>query len=86
MVVPLDCGDTDSRADSRATQLALETHQDGRRFRIEHDAAAGYYLYVFDGARCTHDHLQDSLRHAKAFAHEEFGVPEDAWADATPTI
>lgn len=70
----------------RTARPASQTELDGRRFVIEPDAGVGYYVYVFDGARCTHDYLQDSLRQAKEFAFEEFGVPEDAWREAIPTI
>jgi hypothetical protein len=66
--------------------MILEATHDGRRFTIEEDSTAGYYLYIFDGQRCTHDYQQDTLEVAKKFALEEFGVPEDAWSDATPTI
>jgi hypothetical protein len=30
--------------------------------------------------------FQDSLRHAKEFAFAKFGVPTDAWRDATRNI
>jgi hypothetical protein len=66
--------------------MTLEATHGGRRFTIEEDSTVGYYLYIFDGQRCTHDYLQDTLEAAKEFALEEFGVPEDAWGDATPTI
>ncbi len=39
----------------------------------------GYYLYVYDGERNTHDYLQDTLQFAKDQALEEFGVPLSAW-------
>jgi hypothetical protein len=51
---------------------------------IEQDEAAGFYIYAFDGERCTHDYLQDTLEIAKQCARKEFGVPEDAWHEATP--
>jgi hypothetical protein len=57
---------------------------DGRRFLIEHDEKAGWYLYVFSGDRCTHDHLQDTLDQEKAQALEEFGVPRSAWRSQEP--
>jgi hypothetical protein len=66
--------------------MSLETTHGGRRFTIEQDSSAGFYLYVFDGQRCTHDYLQDTLDHAKKFALDEFGVPYDAWSEATQTI
>ena len=66
--------------------MRLEAEHGGRRFVIEHESAVGYYVYAFEGAHCTHDHLQDTLDLAKACARDEFGVPEDAWREATPTI
>jgi hypothetical protein len=53
-------------------------------FKIEEDANAGFYLYTFEGGKCTHDYLQDTLALAKKFARDEFGVPEDAWHGSTP--
>ena len=58
----------------------LKAEHDGRRFRIVHDAQVGFYIYVYDGARCTHDYLQDTLDHAREFAREEFGVPVQSWS------
>ena len=69
--------------DNSSEPLVLEASHDGRRFVIEEDKAAGFYIYVFDGECCTHDHLQDTPELAKQFAREEFGVPEDAWHEAT---
>ena len=66
--------------------LRLEAEHAGRQFKIEHDSRVGYYVYAFEGSRCTHDHLQDSLELAKECAREEFGVPENAWREASPTI
>jgi hypothetical protein len=62
------------------TQQTLQAEHGGRRFRIVHDAAAGFYLYVYDGARCTHDYLQDTVDLAREFAREEFGVPVHSWS------
>jgi hypothetical protein len=61
----------------------LEASHGGHRFVIEEDKRAGFYVYAFDGQRCTHDYLQDTLEIAKQCAREEFGVPEDAWHEAT---
>ena len=58
--------------------LAKATHN-GLRFKIEEDSNVGFYLYVFDGDKCTHDYLQDTFDFAKACALEEFGVPLNAW-------
>lgn len=58
------------------TPQTLSTEHGGLRFRIVHDTAAGFYLYVYDGARCTHDYLQDTLDHAR----EEFGAPIQSWS------
>jgi hypothetical protein len=64
--------------------LVLQASHGGRTFKIEEDANVGFYVYAFEGERCTHDHLQDTLALAKECAREEFGVPEDAWHAATP--
>ena len=69
--------------DSSQKPVVLEASHGGRRFVIEEDKAAGFYIYAFEGDRCTHDHLQDTLEIAKQCAREEFGVPEDAWHEAT---
>lgn len=37
----------------------------GRTFKIEEDANAGFYVYAFEGEKCTHDYLQDTLELAK---------------------
>jgi hypothetical protein len=52
---------------------------------IDEDAAVGFYLYVFEGDRCLYDYLQDSLKLAKDFAEERFGVPQAAWKPAKAT-
>jgi len=62
--------------------VVLEASHAGRRFRIEQDGTAGFYIYAFEGEHCTHDYLQDTLEFAKKCAREEFGVPEDAWHEA----
>jgi hypothetical protein len=59
--------------------FVLQARHDGLTFKIEEDANAGFYLYAFEGGKCTHDYLQDTLALAKKFASDEFGVPEDAW-------
>jgi hypothetical protein len=54
-----------------------------RRFEIASDgSAAGFYLFVYEGTRCTHDYLQDSMELAKAFAAEQFGVRPESWTGA----
>jgi hypothetical protein len=54
-----------------------------RRFEIASDgSAAGFYSFVYEGTRCTHDYLQDSMELAKAFAAEQFGVRPESWTDA----
>ena len=62
------------------TPQTFQAEHDGRRFRIVHDAPAGFYLYVYDGARCTHDYLQDTFDLAREFAYDEFGVPVERWS------
>ena len=41
--------------------------------RIEQDAAAGFYLHIFESAsgESTHDHLQDTLENAMTQAEED---------------
>ena len=58
--------------------LAKATHN-GLRFEIEEDSNVGFYVYVFDGDKCTHDYLQDTFELAKGFAGRKFGVPVSAW-------
>ena len=83
MVSPFDSSDAHAQQ-RRAGRLHAE--HGGRKFVIEHDAAAGFYLYVFEADRCTYDYLQDSLASAREFAAEEFGVSEHVWREGTPTI
>jgi hypothetical protein len=64
--------------------IVLHASHGGRRFVIEEDEAAGFYIYIFEGERCIRDYLQDTLEIAKECAREDFGVPEDAWHDAAP--
>ena len=64
--------------------LVLQASHDGRMFKIEEDSNAGFYIYAFEGGKCTHDYLQDTLALAKMCAHDEFGVPENAWHAVTP--
>jgi hypothetical protein len=66
--------------------MILEASHRGRRFRIERNEPAGFYVYAFDDEHCTHDYLQDTLEMAKECALEEFGVPENAWHDATSAV
>jgi hypothetical protein len=68
---------------SQASQTLSADHS-GRRFSIVHDSAAGFYLYVYDGAKCTHDYLQDSLDAALEFARDQFGVPVQSWSHEDP--
>ena len=83
MVSPLDSSDADAQQQPRPR---LEAEHGGRSFVIEHDAAVGFYLYVFEAGRCTHDYLQETVDAARGFAAEEFGVSGDAWREITPTI
>lgn len=63
----------------------LKAAHEGRSFRIEEDKPGiGWYLYVSEEGRCTHDHLQDTLVRAKAKARSQYGVPEDAWIEEKP--
>ena len=67
-------------------QTPLRATHGGRRFRIEFGGEGiGYYLYVYDGERCTHDYLQDTLDFARECALELFGVPTESWTDDNET-
>ena len=58
---------------------SLSASRAGLRFVIECDPSVGWYLYVYQGDRCTHDFLQDTLDHALSQAESEFGVAKSAW-------
>ena len=45
----------------------------------ERKETAGFYLYVYENERCTHDYLQDTLEMAMTQAFEDFSVPKDVW-------
>jgi hypothetical protein len=65
-----------------AQQILMRAEYGGRRFCIEFSGeGVGYYLYVYDGERCTHDYLQDTLAFAQADALELFGVPLESWTN-----
>jgi hypothetical protein len=83
MVSPFDSSDAHAQ---QGDATRLEAEHGARRFVIEHDSAAGFYLYVFVGGRCTHDYLQDSRASARQFAAERLGVSDDAWREISPTI
>jgi hypothetical protein len=68
------------------TRETLQAEHGGRRFRIEFGGeGVGYYVYIYEGERCIHDYLQDTLDRARDFAHEEFGVPVQSWSHEHPT-
>ena len=48
-------------------------------FEIEEDPSVGFYLYVFENGKCTHDHLQDTFEMSIECAWEDYYVPKDAW-------
>jgi hypothetical protein len=73
-------------ASRRRKGMTLEASYSGRRFMIEEDSSVGFYLYVFEGQRCTQDYLQDTLAGAKKFALDKFNVPYNVWTEATSTI
>lgn len=51
-----------------------------REFKIVADKPdIGFYLYVFEEKKCTHDYLQDTEEKAKECAKELFGVPMSGW-------
>jgi hypothetical protein len=41
--------------------IVLEASHAGRRFVIEEDQPAGFYICAFEADRCTHDYLQDTV-------------------------
>ena len=75
----------DMMSSSEKPIMLHATHGE-RTFRIEEHPNVGFYIYAFEGERCTHDYLQDTLAIAKQCAREEFGIPEDAWHETTPTV
>jgi hypothetical protein len=58
----------------------LQAFHNGRRFEIVYAPRVGYYLYVYEGAECVRDDLQDTLDFAIEVARDDFGVPMAAWA------
>ncbi|MGL4347925.1 MAG: hypothetical protein ACRCSV_00480 [Chlamydiales bacterium] len=50
-----------------------------KRYEIKYDPMVGFYLYVFEGDKCIHDYLQDTLDLAMECAWEDFGVPKRTW-------
>ena len=48
-------------------------------FEIDCDELVGFYLYIFDNNKCTHDYLQDTLEIAKEFAWKKYGIPKNDW-------
>ena len=50
-----------------------------RRFEIKQDPVVGFYLYIFEGDECSHDHLQDTLEMVMECAWEAYGVSKNAW-------
>lgn len=61
----------------------LVYEKDLRRYVIELDENVGYYIYVYQGEKMIYDYLQDTLAIAKDFAEEKFGVPANAWKEAS---
>jgi hypothetical protein len=60
--------------------MAIEATQGGLRFMIEEDNPdVGAYLYVYDGAKCIRDDLQDDVATCKQVALEEYGVSLAQW-------
>ena len=53
-----------------------------QRCEIEHDPFVGFYLYVFENEKCTHDYLQDTLEAAIEQAWKDFGIFKSAWKKA----
>ena len=65
-----------------ATKWIAEGEAPERRFVIEHAPPVGFYFYVFEGDRCTHDYLQDGIEDAMTQAEEDFCIPRAAWRPA----
>ena len=57
----------------------LVAYWNSKRFELEHDPAAGWYLYVFEKGECVRDHLQDSELQAKRQAAEEYDIAFSLW-------
>jgi hypothetical protein len=64
--------------------VVLQASHDGRTFKIEEDANAGFYLYAFEGGKCTHDYLQDTLALAKKFARDDSAFRRTLGMASTP--
>jgi|ERR1035437_4071105 acyl carrier protein len=63
----------------------FESKLKGLKFKIEEDYPdVGWYLYVFEGEKCTYDYLQDTFQICKEFAFKKFEVPIDSWNNSTP--
>lgn len=67
-----------------AVKILLVASHELRKFEIA-DAGKdlGFYLYVYQGEKCTHDYLQDTMPITQQFAFKKFGVPLNAWRTLT---
>lgn len=56
-------------------------HHAQHRYDIVPESGVGFYVirYADSTDKSTHDYQQDTLKMAKEFAHEEFGVPIGSW-------
>jgi hypothetical protein len=69
----------DNRVIPIRKDAALMALVGGKQFEIVADQSVGFYLYVFEGDKCTHDYLQDSEELAKKCAADLFQVPTADW-------
>lgn len=61
--------------------IVSKAEHEGRVFKIVADLPeVGFYLYVYEGDRDTHDYLQDTVEMCKRCALEHFGVPMSKWS------
>ena len=59
--------------------IAESADEPTKRFVIEEEEGIGFYLYVYEGEKCTNDYLQDSFEIVVEQAEEEFGITLNAW-------
>jgi hypothetical protein len=64
------------------TDLIARAEHDGRAFEIVSDKPElGFYFFVYEGERCTHDYVLDTVEQCKEFVAERFNVPVNAWKE-----
>ncbi|MBK8228519.1 MAG: hypothetical protein IPK70_15270 [Flavobacteriales bacterium] len=63
--------------------LIARAEHDGLAFEIVSDNPdLGYYFFVYEGEKCTHDYVLDTVAQCKEFGEERFNVPVNAWKES----